>query len=86
MSGVVLTATGEGFRLLKVQKVLDNTPASEGGLHAGDVITKVKGRPVAELDIERIRQMLSEPDQQIELSVERGGQTLQIGIKTRKWF
>ncbi len=86
MSGAVVIASGTDFRTIKVYKTFENTPATEAGLREGDVITAVNEKRVAELDLERVRQMFKSRGQEYHLIVERGEQTLQIAIRTRKWF
>ncbi|MFN2513350.1 MAG: RIP metalloprotease RseP [Pyrinomonadaceae bacterium] len=66
-----------------VREVVPNTPASEAGLQVRDVILSVNGQPVhsAEQVTQFIRDHKSEP---ITLTVDRGGQRINITATARK--
>lgn len=84
MSGIELGADGEDFRTLVVNEVAADSPAAEAGLKEEDELVAVDGRPAAELGLDRVRQMFKREGEEYLLSVRRGGQTLQVKIKTRR--
>jgi Aspartyl protease/PDZ domain len=85
-SGMVLSATSPDFKTIRVRTVFENTAAWNAGLREGDGIASVNGQPASELDLEKIRQMLAQPEQKFDLEVRRGDQTLQVKLTTKKWF
>jgi PDZ domain-containing protein/aspartyl protease len=50
MSGMGLRAEGEDFRVVKIYRVIEGSPAAEAGLREGDVITAIDGQSVPSLD------------------------------------
>jgi predicted aspartyl protease len=82
MSGAALAADGPEFRVMKVLRVRPNSPATEAGLRAQDVIEAVDGKPITELA--RLKQLLRQEGREYLLSVNRGGQSLQVRLKLRK--
>ncbi len=63
----------------EIGKVIENTPAMEAGVKAGDTVTAVDGVSVKRWEDMR-RLIEKKPEQQIVLSVERDGQTKKIPI------
>ena len=49
MSGISLTAEGRDYKILRVGRVFEDTPAAEAGLRDGDQILAVDGKPSSEL-------------------------------------
>jgi gag-polyprotein putative aspartyl protease/PDZ domain len=84
MSGGSLVAAEPDFKVFTVEHVLANSPMFESGLRDEDVITAIDGRPSSEYTLDRFRQMLKKEGQEYQLSVQRGGQNLQVKIKLRK--
>ncbi|HYK50499.1 MAG TPA: aspartyl protease family protein [Terriglobales bacterium] len=84
MSGGSLVAAGPDFKVFTVEHVLENSPMFESGVRDGDVITAIDGRPASEYTLDQLRQMLKKEGQEYRLSVERGGQKLQLKIMLRK--
>jgi predicted aspartyl protease len=84
-SGLILSAEGADFHTITVRRVIVNSPAAEAGLREGDVITAMAenagsgGSSLAE-----VREMLRRPERVYTLSIARGGQVLQLQIKTRQ--
>lgn len=70
-----------------ITEVLENSPASEAGLRAGDVIVAVDGAPVAGLSLEQISQLIRGAEgTQVVLTIRRGGEepTLAFTIARRR--
>jgi C-terminal processing protease CtpA/Prc len=84
MSGVLLIAEGNDFKILKVKELIENSPATDAGLRAGDVISTVNGRPAAKLTLERVRQMFKKEGQSYLLSIKRGDEKMQTRIRLRR--
>ncbi len=62
----------DGF--IKVIAPIDDTPASRAGIQAGDLITRLDGRPVKGLSLgEAVKKLRGEPGTTIELTVAREG-------------
>jgi hypothetical protein len=84
MSGFELVAEGEGLKTLTINEVLANSPAAEAGLQEEDELIAIDGRPVTELSLEQIRQMLKQEGKEYVLKLKRGSQTLQLKLKMRR--
>ncbi|MDR7484491.1 MAG: S41 family peptidase [Armatimonadota bacterium] len=64
-----------------ITEVLDNSPASEAGLQAGDQITAVNGTPTAGLSLDQISQMIRGAEgTEVSLSLRRPGQVDPITV------
>jgi Aspartyl protease/PDZ domain len=84
MSGIRLRAEGEDFKTLRVQRVMENSPASEAGVREGDLISAIDGKPTAELSLSQIKHMFKQQDQEYLLGVIRGEEKKQIKLKLRR--
>jgi hypothetical protein len=84
ISGLSLRAEDADFRTFVVQRVLENSPAAEAGLRAGDRILSVDGQPAASLTLSQIKQDFRRAGSEYWLSVQRGQRTLRVKIKPRE--
>jgi membrane-associated protease RseP (regulator of RpoE activity) len=84
MSGLQFITESPAFNVVRVNRVLANSPAEEAGLKQGDEIISFGGRPVAELKLAALRAMLRQPDKQYVLQVRRGVETVSVALKTRR--
>ncbi|MDN4598227.1 S1C family serine protease [Leifsonia virtsii] len=75
VSPVVPGQNGEGEPGLYVQAVVPGGPAEQAGLQAGDIITKVDGRPVASVDDLTAKQLTSKPGDTVRITYVRDGKT-----------
>ena len=78
--GVSLDSADEGDGA-RVTDVRDGTPAAEGGLLAGDVITAAGGQTVADADDLRRLIDARSPGDELELRVTRGGETVTVDVE-----
>lgn len=70
--GIEVTTDG-GF--LKVVAPIDDTPASEAGIEAGDIITQIDGKTMKDLPLgEAVKLMRGEPGSEIVVTVVREGE------------
>jgi aspartyl protease/PDZ domain-containing protein len=84
MSGIRLRAGGNDLRTFRVSQVLENSPAAEGGLREGDVLTAIAGAPASKFTLDEIYQMLKRPGRQYKLNFRRDGETFFVRITTRR--
>ena len=64
----------------QIAEVRDGTPADEAGLESGDVVTEIDGEEVADGDDLRRAVAEHEPGDELELTVERDGDTETITV------
>ena len=75
---VYATGAPTGTATTKVSQVERNTPAARAGLHAGDRIVAVNGKPTASFD--RVSALIrGSKGRPITVTVDRGGRTLTLG-------
>ena len=81
-SGLFLVSSGPNFETFKIEAIADNSPASEAGLHKGDILIAIGGHPATEYTLSQLRLMFQDA-KQCELTVERGHEHLQMTLKLR---
>jgi len=81
MTGMLLVAEGTGFR---VKQVMEDSPATAAGLHEGDVISAINGKPASALTLEQLRLMFMREGRSYGLTVKRSEQRIQTKIKLRR--
>ena len=82
-AGVALRAEPPGYHTFRVNALLEDSPAAEAGLAAGDVITAVDGTAASELTLTAVNDMLEKPIAR-ELTVRRADKTLKVTITPRR--
>ncbi|MBS1793245.1 MAG: PDZ domain-containing protein [Acidobacteria bacterium] len=67
-----------GVRGVAVEKVVENSPAAQAGIQAGDVIVRFEGEEVT--SVRKLTRLISEvaPDHQVKITVLRGGSEQEI--------
>jgi S1-C subfamily serine protease len=76
MSGAYILPETEGGE----SSVLPDSPAAKAGLKAGDVITRVAGKPINETNSLTSLLGAFQPGQKIELTISRDGKNQKISI------
>lgn len=85
MSGISLTPEENGgTKLFRIRQVVANTPASEAGLQADDLITAIDGRPAADFTEGHIERMFTQDGREFALTIKRGEKVLQARLKLRR--
>lgn len=82
MSGIDFDT--EECRPFKVTKVLEDSPAAEAGIKAGDEIVAIDGRPFKEIPSWEMEKLLSKNGAEYSLTLSRQGKTLVVKIKLRR--
>lgn len=82
MSGAALVAEGPDFTVIKVLRVRPNSPATDAGLRALDVIEAVDGKSIRELA--KVKQLFRQPDREYLLNIKRAEEMIQVKIKLRR--
>lgn len=79
--GVLMQPAPDG---VGIQEVYRDSPAEAGGVQRGDVIVRVNDRPISNaLDVRRVIYQ-AEPDQPLQMTVLRDGETLDLSLKPGK--
>jgi hypothetical protein len=84
MSGIRLRAEGEDFKTLRVQRVVENSPATEAGVREGDLISAIDGKPTAQFSLSQINHMFKQEGKEYLLGVIRGEEKKQIKLELRR--
>lgn len=82
MSGIDFDT--EECRPFKVTKVLEDSPAAEAGIKAGDEIVAIDGRPFKEIPSFEMEKLLSKNGVEYSLTLSRAGKELVVRIKLRR--
>lgn len=82
-SGIALRAQGRDFSIIRVFEVLENSPATDAGLQADDVIETIDGQTAAGLTLTRINELFEKPATYA-LTVKRGSQALRVTLTPRR--
>lgn len=68
-----------------VEKVFINSPAEKGGIKQGDIIVKVDGKDIKDVEISKIREMiLGEAGTKVTVDVKRGNEIIPIEMTRAK--
>jgi predicted aspartyl protease len=84
LSGASITTEGSDYKTYRVRAVIDDSPATDAGLRAGDIITAINNKPASSFTFEQLRRMLRQDGTQYDLSIKRGEEKLQVKIKLRR--
>jgi serine protease Do len=66
--------------VLRIERVTENSPASQAGLLEGDIIRKVNGKPITSRSHGQETIRSYQPGDQVELTVERNGAELNVKV------
>jgi hypothetical protein len=83
-SGTFIISEGPSFKVFKIVQVFQDSPAAEAGLHEGDVIKTIDGKPSVEFTLNEIREMFKKGEQRYRLTVQRNHTEIQAEIQPRK--
>jgi predicted aspartyl protease len=83
-SGVLLRSDPPNFSVPFVSRVRQNSPADVAGVLRGDLIIGIDGRHTKGTPLQHVRTALNQPDRTIRLTLLRGGQTMEVTLKTRE--
>jgi hypothetical protein len=83
-SGLLIRTTGPPFREFVVSTVVEDTPGSEAGVHVGDRVLAIDGRPAADFTMWDIRSMLRKADRRYSFKLRRGDTELEATLVTRR--
>jgi regulator of sigma E protease len=82
-SGLKILGEGKDYKTLRVKEVLENSPGTEAGLQANDVIVSINDRPASEWTLPEVHEQF-ERAVPCKLTVRRGEQTLKVTLTPRK--
>lgn len=80
--GMAVRTDGD-YHTFRVKEVLENAPAAEAGIVAGDVITAIDGTPASQLTLTNLIEMFELPVA-YELTLKRGNQEVTARLTPRK--
>ena len=80
--GTEATAEGKSVRGLIVERIMDESPASEAGIEPGDVILMINGKEADDFaSLQEAVQQAGKEDRPVKLKLERDGKELTVKIK-----
>src|SRR5262245_13388769 len=82
-SGLAVRAEGADYRTFRIREVLENSPASEANLEAGDVITSINGVPAGTLTLSAIDELLERP-LACDLTIRRAYRDMRVTLTPRR--
>jgi hypothetical protein len=86
MSGIVPVTDSTSIKGIMISAVSKNSPAFHAGLKAGDKILSIDQKPISEIEIAKLREMLKSDGAAYLLTIMRDGETFNVIIKLRRWI
>src|SRR6185503_18942939 len=84
MSGISLFSDSPDFKRIRVLRILQNSPASEVGIKPDDLLVAIDGRPAPDIGLRDIREMFQNPGRTFALQIQRGNESLNFKLTTRR--
>ena len=84
MSGASFVFDAPNFKVLKVDKIREGSPAAEAGLAVGDVVTAIDGQSVAKFNSAQLRQLWRQNKRTYLLEIKRGEKMMRTKITMRR--
>jgi hypothetical protein len=84
MSGLELMTGANDFKAILIKDVRAGTPAADAGLHDGDVVVSVNGRPASEFDLNKLSQMFRRGGKEYLLTVRRGDKVISARLRLKR--
>lgn len=63
--------------------IVADSPAAEAGIHVGDRLVSIDGKPAERLRLWEVREALAKPNRTYELVFDRGGDSVKVRLKAR---
>ena len=84
MSGIVPQVLTDGSRGVSVAAIQPDSPASEAGVKAGDLLESVDGAPLDATSLADVRARLRRPGETVRLGLRRGAVRSEVKLVTRR--
>ena len=84
MSGIVPQVLTDGSRGVSVAAIQPDSPASEAGVKAGDVLESVDGVPLDATSLADVRLRLRRPGETVRIGLRRGDVRSEVTLVTRR--
>ena len=82
-SGLVLAAEGSDFRTIVVRALVEGSPADEGGVKEGDIITAVDGESTDRYALWQLQDLFKDSGRERRVTIKRAGAIVTLAIKLR---
>ena len=70
----------------RIRRIVENTVAADSKIQVNDEIVSTAGKPASELSYWQIREMLSEADTTVHLTLKRGEKSFDVDLPLRRDF
>lgn len=84
MAGWYIVAGGNDLRDRVVFLVIEGTPAAKAGVHEGDLIVSVDGRPAQDMTLDEIRSLFQVENAVRRVQLARGGKMMEVTLTLRR--
>jgi hypothetical protein len=82
-SGLRIRAEGPGCHRFVVRRVAQQSPAAEAGIEPGDIIESIDNHPAEKITLTELRDILSQPKENLAVNIVRGNKKLQVTLQLR---
>lgn len=69
---------------LRIESIIDDSPAAKAGLAVDDIVTRVNGRPVTSDNLFDIRELMKRPGEVLEITATRAGKPIEVKLKLKR--
>ncbi len=84
MSGLALVTDSPVFKQIRINRVIEGSPAAMAGLKPEDIVLEVEGRPASSYTLHALREMFRKEGREYRFKIKRGEEVLDFRFKTRR--